>query len=94
MGKIPPLKLFFEYEEPKHSDLKVCISRKYKLPNQKNSEKIASKPASITFDSVDPYYLQLFGYIGFYSEKGCSFTMRVCFPKEDLKDKSTDKEVI
>jgi hypothetical protein len=28
LGKVPPLKLYFEYEDSKRSDLKVCISRK------------------------------------------------------------------
>lgn len=37
-GKIPPLKIIFEYEDTVKKDLKVCVSRKSKLPNSSNSE--------------------------------------------------------
>eukprot|EP00347_Sterkiella_histriomuscorum_P015613 403356364 len=91
LGKIPPLKIYIEYEEATHrSDLKVCISKKSKQPNQNNSEKVYSKPATIQFDSVDPFYLQNFAYVGLYSDFGIQFTVRVAFPKEDLKEKTQE----
>lgn len=37
-------------------------------------------------ESVDPFYLQPYLYIGLYSDFGCSLTMRATFPKDDLKN--------
>jgi hypothetical protein len=31
-------------------------------------------------------------YVGLYSQRGCSFNLKVIFPKEDLRDKAGNKD--
>ena len=58
-GKIPPIKLIFDYPEgsTKKNDLTVCFSRKNKQPGVTTSEKVFHRPSYALFESVDPLYL-------------------------------------
>lgn len=87
-GKIPPIRLTFEYPEgsSKKNDLTVCFSRKNKQPGVTTSEKTFHRPQVALFESVDPAYLQAYLYIGLYSDFGCTLSMRATFPKDDLKN--------
>ena len=52
--RLPPVRVFFDYagNNPMF-DLKVCYSRKVKLPNETNSEKIYNKPKMAKLDSSE-----------------------------------------
>lgn len=85
-GKVPPVRVAFEYGEgmTKKNDLTVCFSRRVKQPVLVSCEKLFHRPGHATLESVDPYYLQQYLYIGLHSDQGCLVTLRVTFPKEDM----------
>ena len=87
-GKIPPIKLIFEYPKgsSKKNDVTVCFSRKNKQPALTTSEKVFYRPQVAILDSVDPFYTQAYLYIGLYSDFGCVVTVKAIFPKDDLKN--------
>jgi len=64
----------------------VCFSRKNKQPSVTTSEKVFHRPQVALFESVDPFFVQPYLYIGLYSDFGCTLTMRATFPKDDLKN--------
>ncbi len=80
--------MIFEYPKgsSKKNDLTVCFSRKNKQPALTTSEKVFHRPHLATLDTVDPFYLQPYLYIGLYSDFGCTLTLKSTFPKDDLKN--------
>ena len=80
--------MIFEYPKSssKKNDLTVCLSRKNKQPELTTSEKVFHRPQQAILESVDPFYVQPYLYIGLYSDFGCTLTLKAIFPKDDLKN--------
>ena len=85
---MPPVRLHFDYSEgmTKKNDLTVCFARRHKQPNISTCEKVFHRPVQALLETVDPYYLQPYLYLGLYSDQGCTFSLKVFFPKDDLKE--------
>lgn len=80
------MRVAFDYGEgmTKKNDLTVCFSRRIKQPVLISCEKLFHRPSHAGLESVDPFYLQQYLYIGLHSDQGCLVTLRVSFPKDDM----------
>jgi len=88
-GRVPPVKIIFEYAPPFHGvghDLRVYVSKSHKQPNDKSCEKQYRKPKLIQYEQFTPEFKFPALFLSLYSIKGCSVILRAVFPKEDEKE--------
>lgn len=97
-GLQQPMKIFIKYlsvpENPVFGDLQVFVSKKVDKPEESMCDKVYSKPQCISVDVPDTTFAFDYFYIKMVSTYGCRMTIRVVFPKEDMRDRKKEQDAI